>query len=281
MNDMSQVIIPKSDQINADSLIAGPMTVTIKGVIISGGQEQPVSIALVETPLFYRPCKSMSRVLVGAWGADASKYVGRALTLYRDPSVKWGGMEVGGIRISHMSHIEGARTMVLTATKGSRKPHKILPLEVPAQPPANGGDPAVRWVSGYIAKLGTFTTAQQVDDFATEKAAKLAELQEARPELYSQVRAASAERRQALEPAPQTSSFDDDLTEDSSEKTAAEIAVDQYIARAEAAADDAALTAIITEADPHKAFLSDELALKLEIAFDKARQRLAPTEALV
>ena len=64
MNDMSAVIIPKSDQINADTLLAGPMTATIKSVHIHGGQEQPVSIELEETPLFYRPCKSMSRVLV-------------------------------------------------------------------------------------------------------------------------------------------------------------------------------------------------------------------------
>jgi hypothetical protein len=46
MNDMSPVIVPKSDQINADDLISGPMTVTIKDVQITGGTEQPVSIAL-------------------------------------------------------------------------------------------------------------------------------------------------------------------------------------------------------------------------------------------
>jgi hypothetical protein len=128
MNDMSQVIIPKSDQWNADDFIAGPQTFTIAEVRISAGSEQPVSIVLVGTPKFYRPCKSMSRVLVQAWGPDASKYVGRSLTLYRDPTVKWAGMEIGGIRISHMSHIDGAKQMMLTATKGSRKPFKVLPL---------------------------------------------------------------------------------------------------------------------------------------------------------
>jgi hypothetical protein len=47
MNDMSSVIVPKSDQINSDDLISGPVTVTIRDVEISGGTEQPVSIALV------------------------------------------------------------------------------------------------------------------------------------------------------------------------------------------------------------------------------------------
>lgn len=130
MNDMSSVIVPKSDQINAETLLSGPVTVTVKDVSIRGGQDQPVSIALQETPLYFRPCKSMSRVLVAAWGPDASKYVGRSMTLYRDPAVKWAGMQVGGIRISHMSHIERDMVMALTETKGKRAPHTVKVLQV-------------------------------------------------------------------------------------------------------------------------------------------------------
>jgi hypothetical protein len=72
----------------------------------------------------------MSRLLVAAWGPDAKEYVGRCMTLYRDPTVKWAGMEVGGIRISHLSHLDAAMTMALTATKGSRKPYTVKPLVV-------------------------------------------------------------------------------------------------------------------------------------------------------
>lgn len=130
MNDMTQAIVPKSDQLNSDDLIAGPITIKISDVKIRGGQEQPVSIHYEgDNGKPYKPCKSMSRVLVDAWGADAKQYIGRSLTLYRDPSVKWAGMDVGGIRISHMSGIESARTMALTATKGSRKPFTVHPLE--------------------------------------------------------------------------------------------------------------------------------------------------------
>jgi len=133
MSDMSKVTEPRSDQINADTLLAGPMTVTITGVKVTPGTEQPVSIALAETGLVYRPCKSMSRVLVAAWGADANAYVGHSLTLYRDPKVKWGGMEVGGIRISHMSGIERDMLLMLTETKASRKPFVVKPLRVSEQ----------------------------------------------------------------------------------------------------------------------------------------------------
>lgn len=134
MNDMSGVIIPKSDQINAEDFIAGPRSYTIEGVSISPGTEQPVNIKLVGEPRLFRPCKSMSRVLVSAWGPDASVYRGRSLTLYRDPKVKWGGMEVGGIRISHMSNIEREMLLQLTATKGKRAPHIVKPL---ANAPSN------------------------------------------------------------------------------------------------------------------------------------------------
>jgi hypothetical protein len=136
MMDMTAVIQPKSDQINADDLIPGPMTVTIEGVQIEAKTEQPVSIRIVGNPKVFRPCKSMARVMVQAWGADAAKYAGRSLTLYRDPKVKWGGMEVGGIRISHMSHIDGPMQMMLTQTRSQRAPFKVLPLAAAPESPA-------------------------------------------------------------------------------------------------------------------------------------------------
>lgn len=140
MNDMSAVIVPKSDQMNADDLIAGPRTIRVSGVDIRAGTEQPVSIHYEgDEGKPYKPCKSMCRIMVAAWGPDAKRYVGRAMTLYRDPGVKWGGMEVGGIRISHMSDIEKTMVLALTATKGSRKPYTVRPLAAPAATRSENG----------------------------------------------------------------------------------------------------------------------------------------------
>lgn len=133
MSDMTAVIAPRSDQINADDLIAGDITITITAVKVSPGQEQPVSMEFAGSPKVYRPCKSMSRVMVAAWGADAKAYVGKSLTLYRDPKVKWGGMEVGGIRIRAMSHIERDMTMMLSESKANRKPFRVAVLQAPKQ----------------------------------------------------------------------------------------------------------------------------------------------------
>ena len=131
MSDMKSVIVPKSDQLNADDLLTGEITVKITGVTIRSTPEQPVSISFEgDNGKPYKPCKSMCRVMVRAWGADSAKYVGRSMTLYCDPNVKWGGMAVGGIRISHMSDISGEMAMALTATKGSKKIFTVQPLVV-------------------------------------------------------------------------------------------------------------------------------------------------------
>lgn len=129
--DMSQSIAPKSDQLNADDLLTGPMTVTIQEVT-QGNAEQPVNVATVETPgRPYKPSKSMRRVMVAAWGKDASAYAGRRLTLYCNPEIKFGGAKVGGIEISHMSDIDGDLKVSLTATRGKKKLHTVKPLAAP------------------------------------------------------------------------------------------------------------------------------------------------------
>lgn len=137
MVDMASTIIAKSDQLNADDLLGGPRTITITRVAVKEGGEQPVSIHYEgDEGKPWKPCKSMCRVLVNVWGVDPQKYVGRALTLYRDPSVKWAGMEVGGIRISHMSDLGSEKQIPLTVTKGSKKMTTVQPLKAaPKAPP--------------------------------------------------------------------------------------------------------------------------------------------------
>lgn len=135
--DMSVHVIPKSDQMNADDLIAGPRTITITKVSGTNNAEQPVAVYFEgDNGKPYKPGKSMRRVMIAAWGADASKYAGRQMTLYCDPSVVFGGMKVGGIRISHMSDIERDFTTALTITKAKRAPFTVKRLAVEARAPS-------------------------------------------------------------------------------------------------------------------------------------------------
>ncbi len=211
MNDMSQVIIPKSDQVNADDYLSGPVTYRIESVEIRPGTEQPVSIHLAGEPRVWRPCKSMSRVLVAAWGPDASVYTGRSLTLYRDPKVKWGGLEVGGIRVSHMSHIERDMMLQLTATKGKRAPHMVKPLAAAVAPIDDGKpSPAQKWANAYTGRVAEISDPETLAAFANEKAKKLHELESAAPALHTECVAALDKRRAELAPAGFTDDADRD-----------------------------------------------------------------------
>lgn len=125
--DVSDTIIPKSDQLNADDLIAGPITVTVQGVS-AGPSDQPVHIKIDGGRQPYKPCKSMRRVLVRCWGKDASQWVGKSMRLFCDPTVRWAGKEVGGIRISHLSHIDDEMNLMLTVTRGTRNEYTVRPL---------------------------------------------------------------------------------------------------------------------------------------------------------
>jgi hypothetical protein len=138
MIDLRGTIAPKSDQLNADDLIGSSMVITITGVKLCSEADQPVAINFEgDNGKSFRPCKSMRRVLVNLWGPDAKTYTGRKLKLYRDDKVLFGGVAVGGIRISHASGIDKPVTMALTVTRANRKPFTVQPLQsVPENPRA-------------------------------------------------------------------------------------------------------------------------------------------------
>jgi hypothetical protein len=141
--DMTPTLEAKSNQLTSDDLIAGPKTIVVTKVT-AGSAEQPVAVYYDgDQGKPWYPCKSMRRVLVAAWGADAKGYIGRSMTLFRDPEVSYGGIKVGGIRISHLSDLDSPLSIALTVTRQKRSPYKVQPLAKakPAPAPAQA-DPA-------------------------------------------------------------------------------------------------------------------------------------------
>lgn len=135
ISDLRDTIIPKSDQLNADQLLGGPITIRVTSVK-RGNDEQPIIIGYEnDNGRPYKPGKSMRKVLIFAWGPDGSQWVGRMMTLYNKRDVKWGGVEVGGIRISAMSHIDAEIKLSLAETRGKKAPIIIKRLD--------GSDPVV------------------------------------------------------------------------------------------------------------------------------------------
>jgi hypothetical protein len=155
MTDLSMTIAPKSDQLNSDDLIGGPRTITVTRVSANpDSAEQPISIYFEgDGGKPFKPCKSMRRVMVAVWGSDGNAYPGRSMTLYRDAEVAFGGMKVGGIRISHMTGIDAPMTMALTATRASRKPYTVKPLTIakPADDSAEARAVAARGTDAFRA----------------------------------------------------------------------------------------------------------------------------------
>lgn len=135
--DLRPTIIPKSDQLNAEQLLTGPITITVTEVDVSASKEQPVTVHYVgEDGRPYKPCLTMRKVLVLAWGHDGTTWAGKSMTLYCDPGVKWGGVEVGGIRIAAMSDIDRPIACSLTATRGKKVQHLIEVLKTAPKPAA-------------------------------------------------------------------------------------------------------------------------------------------------
>lgn len=139
--DVSNTIVANSDQINAADLTGSPVTVTIREVT-KGNPDQPVHVHLKEiADKTFRPSKSMRRVMVKLWGADASQWAGKRVTLYNDPSVKWAGQPVGGVRISHASGISEPVRIPLQVARGKIEQVTVQPLpDAPSAPATDTGE---------------------------------------------------------------------------------------------------------------------------------------------
>jgi len=124
--DFGDTIAPKSDQLNADDLITGQIIVTVTDVS-RGTPDQPISIH-IEGRQPYKPCLSMRRVIIAAWGKNGKSWIGERMALCADPEVTWAGAKVGGIRIKRMSGIDKPITLMLTYKRGKRSPFTVQPL---------------------------------------------------------------------------------------------------------------------------------------------------------
>lgn len=151
---------PRSDQWNFDDFIGGPRTFTISGVKV-GTAEQKYDIELVEGEgRSWRPPLTMLRLLIAAWGDDATVWAGRRVTLYGDATVRFGADAVGGIRISHMSHLPGNKTLTvkLTSTRGRKASHTVEPL---TDAPPKAKSPSAAGVIKAFESMGV--TVEQLE----------------------------------------------------------------------------------------------------------------------
>lgn len=130
--DIRAATKPKSDQLNYETFLTGPQTFTVSKVT-PGDRDHPVFIHMNEchaTP--YKPSKGMLKCIAqpDGWGDKSSQWVGKSITLYGDPTVIYGGVEVGGIKVAALSDINGDYETLISARRGVRKPHLIKKIVI-------------------------------------------------------------------------------------------------------------------------------------------------------
>lgn len=197
----------RSDQLNGCDILGGPLVSRIVDVR-AGNSEQPVVIVIDSWPQPWKPSKTSLRVLCACWGGDPQQWVGRYAVLYCDETVKFGGEMVGGIRTSHLSHIDGTKKIAVNATRGKKKIETVEPYypQADQQAPAEivywPDDAFAKKLDGARLKLesGEMTAEQVIA--ALEKKAPITAGQRARIEAIKPVQPEPVAQEDDLEPPP-------------------------------------------------------------------------------
>lgn len=218
MDDISGTLTAKSNQLNADDLLGGPITVRIVRVLAGDSAEQPVAVHIDGGHRPWMPCKTTRRILAALWGPKTGPWIGRSITLYRDSEVKWGGQQVGGIRIRAMSHIDSVTRLALQETKKSKAMHEIHPLRVENAAATN---PLPGFLDAVRGKLGLDPT--QVQAWAASSGVGLASMDRAALGVLFRAISPGGDRRADLdaflaaptlrESGPASDGYDDELPE--------------------------------------------------------------------
>jgi len=162
--DISETILAKSDQLNADDLISAPRRIKITGTT-QGNAENPVIVHYEgDTGRPFKPCKTVRRILAAAWGNHTGNWEGKEAMLYCDPTVVYAGKEVGGIRIKALSDIPKRMIISLAKTRGKKVEHTIdilEPAKLPDYPQKNFDANYPKWVSAV--ESGKMTQEQIIN----------------------------------------------------------------------------------------------------------------------
>lgn len=154
----------KGDRLNFEDFIMGSQDFTIVklGRKVDGGQPRLLMFfeGREETP--YWVSKGMVKCLSNpeGWGnSEFSEWVGRKVRLFGEPSVMYAGKELGGVRISHISHISQPYSTKITERRGVRIDYAISPLNDSLYPVEKFEANLGAWLSAIAAGKAT---AQQI-----------------------------------------------------------------------------------------------------------------------
>ena len=163
MASYSHTTQAKSDQLNATDIMGIDLVIRVRDVQLNRNDQQPLSIYFDgDNNRPWKPSKGMRRVMIAAWGDDTEALLGKHIKLYFDPTVKYAGQEVGGIRIKALSDID-KRGMVVVETINKQK---RIPVNVEYLDTTQPDYPAERFAKALPVMVGKMQagemTLQQV-----------------------------------------------------------------------------------------------------------------------
>lgn len=164
--DITKAMQAKSDQLNAEDLIAGPRTIRVANVSERDGKVRVGFDGDEGRPWILS--KTAVRALAACWGTDAAKWVGLHATVFCDPEVVYGGVKVGGIRVSRVEGITAPRALMLTVTRGKKREHLIQPLVVEKKTKADAFRERLFAVASDPSKSVAEAWAKVKDDMRAE-----------------------------------------------------------------------------------------------------------------
>lgn len=181
MANFMQTLEAKSDQLNATDIMGIDLVIRIRDAQLTGSKDQPLSVYFEgDNSRPWKPSKGMRRVLAAAWGAETENLIGKSAMLHFDPTVKYAGKEVGGIRIKALSDIDKRGIVVVeTINRQNRVQLKIeyLNTERPAYPAEkfNAALPtmAAKMQSGAMTLQQVIAQCQQTGQLTLEQLAQL------------------------------------------------------------------------------------------------------------
>lgn len=126
MTDITFALEAKSDQLNAVDIMGYEPIIRVRDVKVTQG-DQPVRVYFDgDNNRPWIPSKGMLRLLAGAWGRNSKDWIGKHAKIFFEPSVRYAGKEVGGIRIRSLSDIpQQGLSFVLTINRQQRVQYQV------------------------------------------------------------------------------------------------------------------------------------------------------------
>jgi hypothetical protein len=160
----------------------------------------------------------MRKLMAHCWGLNEADYIGRSMELFRDESVKWGGEEVGGIRIRAMSHIPDRKRISLQISKNKKMPIVVEPLRI--EPKRDESQEKARaYADKLMASFASAESQQGLESLWNDALKPLDRLKQAYKVIYSDVEKAYLKRKGEIEPAFFPDPEDPDFVPERDDKT--------------------------------------------------------------